>query len=295
MRRLLREAACLIKDAALGWNAHHAMRLGAALAYYTIFSIGPLLLIAIAIAGLVFGPEAANQQIVATLSQHIGSSAATAIEVAIDNAHRGGGGRFATLIGFAVLLFAAGVLFAQLQSAFNEIFGAPARPRRAVWSWIKKRLLSFALVLATGLFLLLSLLATATLAAVGRWLATSFDGRLALLQRLDFVLAFALMSTLFALLFKVLPDVALGWRDVWPGALVTAALFALGKLVLSLYVARAGVGSSHGAAGSMIVLMVWVYYSSQILFFGAELTRAWAARRRHVACSSTRHEEARPT
>jgi membrane protein len=265
----------LLKDAGKGWSEHDATRLGAALAYYTVFALGPLLLIAISVAGLVFGQEAANDRIVSTLNEYVGQSGAEAVQVAIASSARGGSGWLATLIGIGVLLFAAGALFAHLKDAFNVIWGVEAKPGRGLRYFLKKRFLSFAMVLGTGFLLLVSLVITAALAALAAFFHRHLPGGDWLWRLIDLAISFGVVTGIFALIFKWMPDVKLGYRDVLPAAITTSLLFSLGKQLLALYISKGNVGSSHGAAGSLIVVLVWVFYSSQILFFGAELSRAW--------------------
>jgi membrane protein len=265
----------LLRGAFASWSEDKAPRLGAALAYYTAFSIGPLLVIAIGVAGLLFGDEAARGQIVAQVSGLIGEDAAAAVETMVQKAgERTSAGITATLIGLATLLFGASGVFGELQDSMNTIWGVKPRPGRGFVGMVKDRFFSFAMVLGVAFLLLISLVVSAALAALG----TLGAGLAAetLLHVLHFVVSFAVVTGLFAAIFKYVPDVRVEWRDVWFGAAVTALLFTVGKLAISLHLGKAGVASAFGAAGSLIVVLVWVYYSAQILFFGAEFTKTHA-------------------
>jgi membrane protein len=265
--------ARVLIDAAKGWNDDKAARMGAALAYYAAFALGPMFMIAISVAGLVFDRQAATQQIVTTLNDYIGESGARAIQETIASSARHSGGVFSTIMGAIVLVIAATGLFGELEEALNDIWRVKPKPGRGMWTWLRRRFVSFTCVLGTGFLLLVSLIMTAVLAAVSRFFSEALPGGAQLWQVINFAISFLVTGVLFALIFKVLPEVKLRWRDVWFGALVTTALFTLGKFLLALYIAKAKVGSSHGAAGSLVVVLFWVYYSSQILFYGAEITR----------------------
>jgi membrane protein len=263
-----------IKESFHNFNADRVPRLGAALAYYSIFSLAPLLVIGIGIASLVFGPQAARGEILEQVQGTIGSDAGRAVQDMLQAAQQNGGGLTATVIGVVVLFLGASGAFAQLQDALNTIWHVEPKPGVSWWATIQERFLSFGVVLGIGFLLLVSLILSAVLSTVSKFLTpASLPGGGYLWQAIDSVVAFGLISVLFAMLFKVLPDVALGWRDVWVGAVVTAALFSIGKYLLGFYLAHSGTASAFGAAGSLVVLLVWVYYSSQIVLFGAELTR----------------------
>jgi membrane protein len=251
--------------------------MGAAIAYYTAFSIAPLLLIAIAVAGLVFGVDAARGEVVTQLQGLMGDSAARAIQGMLQSADKPGHGLVSTLIGTALLIIGATTVFAELQDALDRIWRAPVRPRGGLWSLLRARLLSFGLILAIGFLILVSLLFSAAMAALGRWMGPGVGWEV-VAQALNFVLSFALMSGLFALIYKLMPRVHVAWHDVWTGAVVTAALFTIGKLLIGLYIGKSGVTSVFGAAGSIAVLLLWVYYSAQIFLLGAEFTWVYAHR-----------------
>jgi membrane protein len=286
MRRSLAELWLLLHHAAMKWNADRADRLGAALAYYAIFSLGPMLLIAIAVAGFVFGREAAQGEILGTLASYVGESGARALEEVIASSREHGGGR-ATVLGVALLIFAATGLFWQLQESLDSIWACEHR-RKGVWRTIRGRLLSFTMVMGTGFLLLVSLLITAALAALGKLLGTSAAGAVMAWEGVNIAISLVVVTTIFALIFRYVPSCRPAWREVWPGALLTAVLFTVGKFLLGLYIRIGDVGSAHGAAGSLIVVLVWVYYSAQILFFGAEFTQVYTKRLRRKLDSVAR-------
>ena len=267
----------LIKETTASWKRDYAPSMGAAIAYYTAFSIAPLLLIAIAVAGLVFGVDAARGEVVTQLQDLMGDSAARAIQGMLQSADKPGHGLVSTLIGTALLIIGATTVFAELQDALDRIWRAPVRPRGGLWSLLRARLLSFGLILAIGFLILVSLLFSAAMAALGRWMGPGVGWEV-VAQALNFVLSFALMSGLFALIYKLMPRVHVAWHDVWTGAVVTAALFTIGKLLIGLYIGKSGVTSVFGAAGSIAVLLLWVYYSAQIFLLGAEFTWVYAHR-----------------
>lgn len=268
----------LLKQTYSDWSEDKAPRLGAALAYYTIFSLSPLLVVAIAIAGLVFGQEAAQGQIVGQIRGLVGDEGAQAIQDMIRNASRPGAGIVATVIGAVTLLLGAAGVFGQLKDSLNTIWEVEPKPGRGVPGFIKERFFSFTLVLGTGFLLLVSLVISAALSAVGEYMAGLLPGGEAVWQVVNLAVSFLVITLLFALLFKYLPDVKIAWGDVWIGAAATALLFTLGRSLLGLYLGRGTIGSAYGAAGSLVIVLLWVYYSAQILFFGAEFTQVYANR-----------------
>ena len=282
-----KEIFAILKETASDWMEDQAPTLGAALAYYTVFSLAPLLIIAIAIAGLVFGQEAAQGQIFDQLRGLLGEASGKAMQDMVQNANaKPATGLVAALIGVVTLLFGASGVFGQLQTSLNAIWGVQPKPGRGILGIIRDRILSFGFILVVGFLLLVSLLLTAAIALVGQWFGGMVSGMETLAQILNFVLSLVLITLLFAMIFKFLPEAKIAWHDVWIGAFITAALFTVGKFALGLYLGKSGVGSSYGAAGSLIVLLIWVYYSSQILFFGAEFTQVYANRfGSHVAPS----------
>ena len=268
----------LVKRAALKWNADDCLTLGAALAYYTVFSLAPVLVIAIAVAGAVFGQEAAQGEIVSQIRGLVGEEGATAIQSLIESAGRQSAGGRATFIGLLVLLFGSTSAFSQLQSALNKIWEVPPQARTGIWEVIRARFLSFAAVLGTGFLLSVSLVLSAAVAAFGRYGWGWVPAIAPMLELADFLGSMLVHTLLFAMIFKLLPDAAIRWREVWLGAGVTAGLFFVGKLAIGLYLGTSEVGAAYGAAGWVILILAWVYYSAQIVLFGAEFTRAYATR-----------------
>lgn len=269
----------LLKEAASDWSHDRAPRLGAALAYYTVFSIVPLLIIIIAVIGLVFGQEAAQGAIMQQIANLVGEQSAATIKDMIQRADKPSTGILATIIAVGTALLGASGFFGELQSALNTVWGLEPKEGLGIWGYIRSRFLSMATVLGTAFLLLVSLLLTAAVSSVGKW----FGGLLPLpefvLQAINVVLSFIVITGLFAMIFKVLPDAHVAWRDVWVGAALTAALFTVGKFALALYLGKSSPGSGYGAAGSLVILLVWVYYSAQILLYGAEFTQVYANRR----------------
>jgi membrane protein len=273
------EAFSLLKTTVFEWLDDQAPMLGAALAYYTVFSLAPLLIITIAMAGLIFGAEAAQGQIFDQLRGLLGDASGKAMEDIVQSASaEPKAGVVATVIGFVTLLFGASGVFGQLQASLNIIWGVQPKPGRGILGIIRDRILSFGFILVVGFLLLVSLLLTAAIAFVGKQFGAMVPGTEVLIQLLNSVLSLAVITLLFGMMFKILPDANIAWRDVWIGAFLTALLFTLGKFALGFYLGRSGVASSYGAAGSLIVLLLWVYYSSQIVFFGAEFTQVYANR-----------------
>lgn len=264
----------ILKEAGPEWVADKAPRLGAALAYYTIFSIAPLLVIAIGIAGLVFGEEAARGQITSQVSKVVGQQGGEAIQAMVQSASKSSKGAIATVLGIVMLLFGAAGLFGQLQDALNTIWEVQPKPGRGVWGFVRDRFLSFSMVLGVAFLLLVSLVVSSALAAIGGLLGDWQTGAVGL--GVTALLDLVVITTLFALIYRFVPDAEIAWRDVWLGASLTAALFTLGTFFIGLYLGQAGVGSAYGAAGSLAVLLVWLYYSAQIFLFGAELTKAYS-------------------
>ncbi len=273
----------LLKDAGVEFWKDKAPRLGAAIAFYTALSLSPLLVVVIAIAGFVFGEEAARGEIAQQIRGLVGDEGATAVEAMLANRTKDDG-IVATVVGLATLLVGATGLFAQLQDALDTIWGvepkanAQTSTAREIVAAVWDRVLSFSLVCGVAFLLLVSLVFSAVLAALTGWMNAWLPESLTLIAVLNNVISLALTAVMFGLMFKVLPHVRLAWSDVWVGAVVTAGLFALGKFLIGLYLGRAAVGSAYGAAGSFVVLLVWVYYSTQILLLGAEVTYVYATR-----------------
>jgi membrane protein len=273
----LRQTWALLRDAVNAWTDDYAPSMGAALSYYTLFSIAPLLLIAISVAGLVFGPEAARGEIFDQLKDLMGAEGAQAVERMLQNVDRPQAGVLGTVSGVAALLLGATTVFNELQNDLDRIWRVPEQAKAGgLWNLLRTRLLSFGMVLGVAFLLIVSLVMSAALAALGKWWAPAFAGWQALAHFTDLAVSFALMTLVFGMIYKIMPHARIGWRDVWTGAAVTSALFAVGKVLIALYLGRVGVGSAFGAAGSLVMVMVWVYYSAQIFLLGAEFTRVYA-------------------
>jgi membrane protein len=270
----------LLSETASEWMRDHSSRRGAALAYYTIFSLAPILILAIAIAGLFFGEEAARGEIVLQIGGLIGADGARAVQAMIENAARPGAGLMAAAVGLATLLIGATSALAELKDDLDEIWNAPPEKISGFWYFIRKRLMSVGLILAIGFLLLVSLVLSAVLGALAKvWGPRDATGlALTLLEGVNFLISFALVTTLFAMIYKILPAVRIAWRDVIIGAVVTALLFSIGKSLIGVYIGNSAIGSMYGAAGSVILILVWVYYSTQIFLFGAEFTKVYAHR-----------------
>ncbi len=268
----------LLKTTYLDWRADRAHRLAAALAFYTAFSLAPLLVIGIAIAGAVFGEEAARGEIVDQVRGLIGKQGAEAVSALLRNARRPGAGILPTAIGVGALFFAALGVFNMLQDAMNMLW--KVRERKGSWwqTLLKDRAVSFAMVLGTGFLLLTSLVISAALSAAGHLAGGVLPEWFDLLRWVNVLLDLAVVTGLFAFIFRYIPDTEVAWKDVWWGAALTAVLFAAGKFAIGLYLGNSSIASSYGAAGSLAVILIWVYYSAQILFFGAEFTQAYAYR-----------------
>ena len=267
----------LVKKAWDAFNDDYASSMGAALAYYTTFSLAPVLIVAIAVAGLVFGQEAARGEIVYQLGQLVGTESAKAIQELLKSASEPGRSILASAIGLVTLIIGATSVFAELQTSLDRIWRAPAlKKETGIRVLVKGRLLSFGMVIAIGFLLLVSLAFSAVLSAVDKWGGTIFPTWHTLLQFVGTVIGFALTALLFAAAYRILPRVRVAWRDVAVGAIATAALFEIGKYLIGLYLGRASVSSGFGAAGSFVVILAWVYYSSQIFLLGAEFTWVYA-------------------
>ena len=266
----------LFKEAFQQWQKDKVSRLAAALAYYTVFSIAPLLIIAIAIAGAVFGQRAAEGQLISELEGLVGTEASGAIEIALKNASQPGTGSFASLISLGVLLIGASGVFAQLQEALNTVWQVQPKAGRGIWAFIRKRLLSFCMVLSIGFLLLLSLIISTVISTLSKYNIDFLPGSAFLWSNIDFFVSLGLMIFMFTLMYKYVPDVKIAWKDVLVGATMTALLFSFGKFLLERYLSHSSAASAYGAAGSLIVFLAWVYYSAQIVLFGAEFTQVYA-------------------
>lgn len=273
----LKTAVRLIKETIAEANQDNIPLFAAALAYYTVFSLAPVLVIAIAIVGVVFGEEAARGEIGRQMQGLLGVQGAEFVQSMIQNANRpGSGGLLATIVSTGILLFGASGVFGQLQTALNTIWEVKPKPGRAVKSFFQSRFLSFAMVLVIGFLLLVSLVLSAVLSGISAYFRVAFPELLILGQLLNFALSFTVVTTLFAAIYKFLPDVNIPWKNLWVGAGVTALLFNVGKFAIGLYLGNSTVGSTYGAAGSLVVVLIWVFYSAQILLYGAEFTQVYS-------------------
>lgn len=269
----------VVKETAKDWSDDDAPTLAAALAYYALLSLAPLLVISIGVAGWVLGPEAARGGVAGQLSGIVGGEAAQGIQAVVASAQEPKRGIIGTVVGIVTLLVGASGVFGQLQTSLNAIWEVKPKADRGLMGQLKDRFFSFTMVLGVAFLLLVSLVLSSLLSSFGSVLADSLPGGSVLWQVINAALSFAVVTLLFALIFKVIPDAKVDWRDVWLGAAVTALLFTIGKQLLALYLGRAAVGSAYGAAGSLIALVVWVYYATQILFVGAEFTQVHARHR----------------
>ena len=258
------------------WTEDHAERLGAALAFYTVLSLAPLLLIVIAIAGLVFGQEAAQGQIIGQIQGLIGEDSAKAIQSMIEEARKPAAGIIATVLAIVMLLLGATGVFVQLQESLNTIWRVKEKPWQGIWKTLKDRFISLLAVLGTGFLLLVSLVISAGLSAIGTTLEYFLPVPEFLLQIINFFVSFVIVTLLFAMIYKLLPDISIQWEDVWIGATITSLLFTIGKFLIGLYLGKSDVGIAYGAAGSLVAILVWVYFASQIFLFGAEFTAVYA-------------------
>ena len=259
------------------WIEDEPFHLAAALSYYTLFSLAPLMIIAIAIAGFAFGREAAQNQIVETIQGMIGQDSAKAIQDMIQNAsNQPKTGIVSTVLGIIALIFGAGGVVGQLQTSLNTIWGVRPKPGQGIRGLIRQRFISLSMVLTIGFLLLVSLVVSALLTGLTQWMGSLFVGTAVLAHALDLLVSFVFVTALFAMIYKFLPDVRIKWRDVWVGAALTSFLFTIGKLLIGFYLGSSGVTSAYGAAGSLITVLLWVYYSSLIFFLGAEFTQVYA-------------------
>jgi membrane protein len=273
----IRQIWTLAKAAFSSWLDDYAPSMGAALAYYTMFSIAPLLLIVISTAGLVFGEEAVRGEIFGQLRGLMGDQGAQAVQSLLESVSEPKKGMAGTIIGSVLLLIGATTVFAELQDAFDRIWRAPDKDKTGgVLQLIRSRLLSFGIILGIGFLMIVSLVFSAAIAALGKWWGPLFSNLEVIATVLNFVFSFALMTAVFAMLYKFMPRVKIHWKDVWAGATVTALLFTVGKILIGIYIGKSAISSGFGAAGSLVVVLVWVYYSAQIFLLGAEFTWVYA-------------------
>lgn len=270
----------LLKQTFQEWLGDKAPQLGAALAYYTVFSLAPLILVLLAIVGVTFRDDPAGtwNKITEQMSYFLDPSAVQVVQIIAQKASEPGKSTIATIIGVALAIFGASGVFGQLQDALNTIWGVKAKPGGGIWGFLRSRFLSFAMVAGVCFLLLVSLTLESLLKAFSHYVQTVLPGGIVVALAVYFIFDFAVVVLLFAMIFKFLPDVEIQWRDVWIGAVITAILFGIGKWLLGLYLGSGAAGSAYGAASSLITLLLWIYYSSQILLFGAEFTQVYAAR-----------------
>lgn len=267
----------MAQAAAQGWLDDHASSMGASLAYYTFFSMAPLLLIVISVAGLLLGREAAQGHLIHELSGLLGAQAASSIQALIASASEPADNWWGTLLGLGVMLVGATTVFAELQDALDRIWQAPQRPTGGgLWALLRARVLSFGLILGLAFLLMVSLVMGAVIAGLGRWLSHTLGEWVWVAQTLNLGIGFAITAAIFALIYKLMPRAHVQWNDVWVGAVVTALLFSLGKALIGLYLSASGIASAYGAAGSLVLVLLWVYYSAQVFLLGAEFTWVYA-------------------
>jgi membrane protein len=276
LRRLWR----VLYSAGWAWFDDRAPSMGAAIAFYTIFSLAPTLLLVIAVAGIAFGEEAARGALIEELSGMIGAQAGEALQTMIANAGRFEGGAFATAIGLFTLLFGATTVFAELQDALNRIWKAQPPDLSTITALVRARFFGLALIMAIGFVLVVALVVSTVIAVIGAWLLQRLPGLQILLRSVELALSIGLIGLLFTLIYRFLPDTRVPWADAWAGGLLASVLFSLGKWLIGLYIGRSAVASTYGAAGTFVVILLWVYYSSLIFLYGAEVVKAWGAGRR---------------
>ncbi|MAU12739.1 MAG: ribonuclease BN [Anaerolineaceae bacterium] len=280
---MLRQWFDLFKTTFQEWSEDNVPRLAAALAYYTAFSIAPMLIVVIAIVGLVYGEQAVEGEIVSQIQSAVGQDAAAVVQDIIKNAYQGGGGVISTIISVGALLLGALGVFDQLQMALNKIWDASPDTTSGWWLIVRRKLISFGMILVIGFLLLVSLLASAFIATLNVYVANLLPSVQIASFIINTVFSFVLTTVLFALIFRFVPDAEIDWSEVWVGATLTTVLFTIGRMVLSTYLANSSVASVYGAAGSFLVILLWVYYSAQIVLFGAEFTQVYARRQRKKA------------
>jgi membrane protein len=268
----------ILKDTVTAWSNDKVPRHGAALAYYTVLSLVPLLVVIIAIIGLVFDREVGQGYVLEQIGSLVGPQSAEAIKEMIQRASEPSTGIVATVLAAATLLLGASAVFAQLQNSLNSIWGVEPKEGRGLWGLIRDRFMSVAALLGTGFLLLVSLALSAGLSAFGNWFGGWLPAPEIVLHGLELLISLAVITGLFAMIFKILPDAHVAWSNVWIGAALTSVLFTIGKFAIGLYLGKSDVGSAYGAAGSLVIVLVWVYYSAQILLFGAEFTQVYANR-----------------
>src|ERR1700722_4488747 len=265
----------MVKDTVAEWIKHNASSLGAALSFYTLFSIAPILVIAMAVAGSLFGPHAAEAHVLDQMRDLLGDAGAAAVQSLLFSAHQSGLKGMAAAIGVVTLLVGATSVFGELQNTLDYIWQSPQKDGVAWWRILRSRILSVGLILGVGFLLMVSLLISAALAALGAWFGSFMLQWKVILPAIDLVLSLGLATVLFAMIYKYVPRENIAWGDVWVGGLATACLFSVGKLLIGLYLGRSSLSSAYGAAGSIMVLLLWIYYSAQIFLLGAEFTHVF--------------------
>lgn len=269
----------VLKQTFKGFSEDKVPKLSASLAYYTVFSLAPLLVVLISLTSIFFGRDAIEGTIYGELKGFVGAATATQIQEIVKNASLSGKGGLAAIIGIVTLLIGATTVFGEIQDSINSIWGLKAKPKAGIWKLIKDRLLSFGIIGSLGFLLLVSLAVTAVVEGLNQRLQRIFpDITVVLFYIVNLVITLGVVTVLFGVIFKVLPDAKIKWKDVLAGAIATAVLFMIGKFLIALYVSKSAIGTTYGTAGSFVVLLVWIYYSSFILYFGAEFTKAWAIR-----------------
>lgn len=266
----------LLKDTVLDWNDDNAARVAAALAFYTLLSLAPLVILTIALVGFVLGEDTARARILYEVQALVGPEGARAVDAVIASASDPAQGVIGSIVGVTVLFVGASGVFGELQYALNTIWGVKPKARNGLMLIVRERIFSFAMVIAIAFLLLVSLVISTVLSGLGRFMADTLPGGALLWQIANMLLSLGVITLLFTLIFKVVPDVDVGWSVVWVGALATAVLFTIGKQLLGIYLGRSSIASAYGAAGSLVAVVVWVYYSSQLVFLGAEFTQVYA-------------------
>ncbi|HMQ54083.1 MAG TPA: YihY/virulence factor BrkB family protein [Anaerolineae bacterium] len=285
-----KESFNILKETFSEWQEDKASRLAAALAYYTVFSLAPLVIIVLAIIKLLFAGDTAEAMFMDQIQSLVGETGAQFFQQIIEADNDQSANIIATLIGFVTLIFGATGVFAQLQDALNTVWEVEPNSDQGIWGFVKTRAVSFTVVLGVGFLLLVSLILSTGLSAFNTYVGQALGNTALVAQIVNQIISFGVITLLFAMIFKILPDVAIEWRDVWVGAAVTALLFSIGKFLIGLYLGNQGLGSTYGAAGSILVLLLWVYYSAQIMLFGAEFTQVYARRfGSHILPGETAH------
>ena len=274
----LKEIGKVVIQSFKGFAEDKIPKYSASLAYTTVFSFGPLLIVIIFLCSLFFGQEATQGKIYSQMQQFVGQDAALQLQTIIKNASLEGKGTVAAVIGIITLLFGATAVFAEIQDSINTIWGLKTKPKKGLWKMVRNRFLSFSVVVSLGFLLLVSLAISTIIEGLSEKLKASFpDVTVVIFYILDLLISFVVITALFAVIFKVLPDAKTKWKDILPGALASGILFMIGKFVISFYIGKSNVGSTYGAAGSLVVLLLWVYYSAMILYLGAEFAKAWSS------------------